>query len=157
MIATRPFKAGDLMYKGYATLVAGVTEYDLHLTHSDGTVEITRCSTVNSVMDTEDLEDAKRQFYGFDGFMNHSCDANCFCPATGKDGDRLLYDAFAIKDIEVGDEITADYATFDYECDGHEIEVCGCISANCRGSMRGFKNLSLEEQVGSPIIHQFEN
>jgi hypothetical protein len=52
-----------------------------------------------------------------------------------------------VRDIAVGDEITCDYSVFDYDCDGHAIEACGCGSAACRGSMNGFRGLSLAEQV----------
>jgi len=44
-----------------------------------------------------------------------------------------------MRDINVGDEVTCDYALFDYHCNGHEIEVCACGAANCRGKMMGFK------------------
>ena len=93
--------------------------------------------------------------------MDHSCDPNCYCPATSETADRKFYDAFAIRDIREGEEICCDYATFDYECDGHEIAVCGCGATSCRGSMRGFKQLSLHEQVrvlhlcDAPIVTLF--
>ena len=79
--------------------------------------------------------------------MNHSCDANMYCPYTDRTVDRGFYDSFAMKDIEIGDEITSDYACFDYECDGHEIEECGCGSDKCRGKMMGFKHLLMEQKI----------
>lgn len=51
----------------------------------------------------------------------------------------MCYQAIALRDIDVGDEITCDYALFDYDCKGHTIEVCACGSTNCRGKMMGFQ------------------
>jgi SET domain len=79
--------------------------------------------------------------------MNHSCSPNCYCPLVRRTGDRLSYDAMAVQDIHPGDEITCDYALFDYDCNGHEIAACHCEAPNCRGSMRGFRSLSLAEKV----------
>ena len=59
----------------------------------------------------------------------------------------MTYDSYALKDIQTGDEITCDYALFDYECDGHQITECGCMAPNCRGIMMGFKALPLKEKV----------
>jgi hypothetical protein len=69
------------------------------------------------------------------------------CPATSRTEDRMYFNSFALKDINPGDEITCDYAVFDYECDGHEIEMCGCGSDKCRGAMRGFKHLTMEQKL----------
>ena len=87
-----------------------------------------------------------------DGFMNHSCSPNCWCPGVYETPDLICYDAWAVKDIHPGDEITCDYALFDYECEGHEIESCGCGADNCRGEMLGFKALSLEAKAR--VMHQ---
>jgi len=59
-----------------------------------------------------------------------------------------------MRDINVGDEVTCDYALFDYHCNGHEIEVCACGAANCRGKMMGFKGLPLQTKVD--ILHMVE-
>jgi SET domain len=89
-----------------------------------------------------------------DGFMNHSCDPNCWCPLVSRTPNFMCYDAIAEMDIHPGDEITCDYSLFDYECDGHAIEQCGCGAAICRGKMLGFKALGLQEQVR--IMHKCE-
>lgn len=44
-----------------------------------------------------------------------------------------------MRDIKPGEEVTCDYALFDYHCNGHEIEVCACGSHKCRGKMLGFQ------------------
>ncbi|GFH49475.1 hypothetical protein CTEN210_05951 [Chaetoceros tenuissimus] len=88
-----------------------------------------------------------RQIYGFDAFMNHSCDANTYHPLVSRSSEMMSYQAIAIRDIFPGDEITCDYAFFDYECNGHEIEQCLCGSPKCRGKMMGFQGLSLQEKI----------
>jgi hypothetical protein len=60
-------------------------------------------------------------------FINHSCDPNC-----GMRGNAILV---ALRDIEVGEAITYDYATSD-GCDYDEFE-CVCGAALCRGKVTG--------------------
>ena len=67
----------------------------------------------------------------------------------------MFYKAIAVRDISVGEEITCDYALFDYECNGHEIEVCACGASKCRGKMLGFQGLSIEDKVS--ILHMAED
>jgi hypothetical protein len=152
LVATKPFSKGSIVYQASCDLVAGVESFTLEIIdgNSKETIATYELDTVNSVKEAtaDDDEEAEvRQLYGFDGFMNHSCEANIVCPATKKTQTHLYYDAIALRDINVGDELTCDYAVFDYECDGHEIAVCGCKSEQCRGSMHGFKNLTFEEKV----------
>jgi len=127
LFATTNFPKGSLVYQGRCSLVENVLNFTLR--------------------DSDDEACTRRQFYGFDGFMNHSCAPNLHCPGTERAADHMLYDAHAVRDIAVGDEITCDYSVLDYECDGHAIEVCGCGAPRCRGSMKGFKGLPLAEQV----------
>jgi len=75
--------------------------------------------------------------------MNHSCNPNVICSAISD----TQYKCVALRDIKIGDEIVCDYALFDYECDGHEIPSCECGETNCRGAMKGFKNLPFETQL----------
>ena len=79
--------------------------------------------------------------------MNHSCSPNCYDPLVYRTPDIMCYDAVAGKDICIGDEITCDYALFDYECDRHRISQCGCNATNCRGEMLGFKVLPIAEKL----------
>ena len=89
-----------------------------------------------------------RQVYAFDGFMNHSCEPNVYCPCNGLTLEGCpIYDCIAVKDIAPGTEITCDYALYDYECDGHAIEACLCGTSGCRGYMTGFQGLTLEQKV----------
>jgi hypothetical protein len=172
LIATKDFGVGSLMYRGCALLVQAATdptgiggcsggdlgEHMLHVYDATGgtCVESFTMTTVHSVEDyaAPGKKGQRRQVYGFDSFMNHSCDPNCYCPLDSRGPDRMWYDAVALRDIPAGDEVTCDYACFDYRCDGHEIPVCGCGAASCRGSMMGFRGLSLEEKVR--IMHLCE-
>lgn len=118
-------------------------------------LESTVLDEINSVEDSVNPTEKCRQVYGFDGFMNHSCSPNCSCPKVYRTNDTLCYIGIAERNIYAGDEVTCDYALFDYECDGHAIAQCGCKSENCRGNMMGFKDLPLCEKVR--IMHQCDD
>lgn len=60
-------------------------------------------------------------------FINHSCEPNC-----ALSGNVIL---IAARDIEIGEEVTYDYATTDGS-DYDEFE-CACGSASCRGKVSG--------------------
>lgn len=101
-----------------------------------------------------------RQVYGWDTFMTHSCNPNAYFPSVHKSNTECRYKAIALRDIYAGEEVTCDYATFDYSVavsssssfsTGLEIEPCVCGNTNCRGRMVGFQDLSLNEKVD--ILH----
>lgn len=60
-------------------------------------------------------------------FINHSCEPNC-----GLRGSTVVV---ALRDIEVGEALTYDYAMSD-GCDYDEFE-CACGAATCRGKVTG--------------------
>ncbi len=68
--------------------------------------------------------------------VNHSCSPNCGVKlnATG------AHDFVAMSSIEIGDEITFDYAMRNYAIEYFPYE-CGCDSEHCRGSITGWKDL----------------
>ena len=70
-------------------------------------------------------------------FINHSCAPNC-----GMSGSTVVV---ALRDIEVGEAITYDYATSD-GCDYDEFE-CACGSVNCRGKVTGYDWMLPELQI----------
>jgi hypothetical protein len=61
--------------------------------------------------------------------MNHSC-----APNTAFVTDNLMT---AMRDVEVGEEITYDYATSESETSGHMPFTCGCGTPSCRGQVTG--------------------
>lgn len=71
---------------------------------------------------------------GPDDYVNHSCEPNC---GVYKNGDVFIL--IAIKNIDIGDEITWDYSTTMDEDDWEM--VCRCESRQCRGVIRDFKYL----------------
>jgi SET domain-containing protein len=73
-----------------------------------------------------------REYYGFDTFCNHSCEPNTEVVQL----DETNYIIRAIKNIDIEDEITQDYTTFDSMLDNTEF-ICGCMSKNCKKIIKG--------------------
>lgn len=87
-----------------------------------------------------------RDYYGFDSFMNHACDANTISIVKPGDEATNRYYNQAARDIKAGDEITANYLFFDWDCDGHSFE-CLCGAATCFKHIHGFKDLEFDLQL----------
>lgn len=68
--------------------------------------------------------------------VNHSCSPNCGIKLN-KAG---AHDFVAMHAIEIGDEITFDYAMRNYVIE-HFPYACCCGAKNCRESITGWKNL----------------
>ena len=151
IVATQPFQKGDVMYVGHALMLDLSSKdskfklcvYAPEHDERNRLVGVFENSSTHSVDDHAPASKlgavSKRQVYGWDGFMNHSCSPNAYFPLISRTPTEMSYQAIAIRDIATGDEITCDYALFDYECNGHEIEACACGSLNCRGKMLGFR------------------
>ncbi|KAL7538014.1 hypothetical protein ACHAWF_005965 [Thalassiosira exigua] len=149
IIATRGFKKDDLLYIGKAALMdLSITDHHYKLNFLDNNDTHSVDDFANS---SKSGSTSKRQVYGWDAFMNHSCEANAYFPLLHRTSTEMYYQAIALRDIEAGEEVTCDYALFDYECNGHQIEVCACGSKKCRGKMYGFQALDLNEKV--EILH----
>ncbi|MFA6110286.1 MAG: SET domain-containing methyltransferase [Candidatus Latescibacterota bacterium] len=72
------------------------------------------------------------------GFLNHSCAPNC----------RIAFGDWTVvatREIGVGEELTFDYLTTEWEM-ATPFE-CHCGAVDCRGLIQGFKHLSPEAQV----------
>lgn len=70
-------------------------------------------------------------------FLNHSCVPNAYVDW----GSLCLR---AMRDISSGEQITCNYNTTDYEL--HSVFQCTCGSERCKGLIKGFKFLSVDEQ-----------
>lgn len=140
LFATKSFKAGEKLYKGSYEIVED-TEEEYLLETDQG--EFTLSAKTHAVW----IGQGARALYAFDSFMNHSCDSNSCSKRSGFFLEEKEYWQIATKDIFPGDEVTCDYALFDYECDGHPISQCQCGSEKCRGLILGFKHLPLDEQI----------
>lgn len=142
LFSTKTFKEGDIIYHGCMMLKNEneiLDEYKLVVTDSHNNK---LNFTLNKYTHFVQIN-GMRQIYGFDSFMNHSCNPTTICHNKSD----VLYDVVAYRDISIGDEITCDYALFDYECNGHEISLCMCGESNCRESMNGFMNLKRQLQL----------
>lgn len=61
--------------------------------------------------------------------INHSCNPNC--------GIRGEITGVAMRDIDINEELTMDYATLDDEEDENYNLICTCGEKNCRGIITG--------------------
>lgn len=73
-------------------------------------------------------------------FFNHSCEPNCgLLVESGADELEI----HALRDIRAGEELTLDYETFEEEFEALT-GPCLCLSAKCRGRLRGYATLPQE-------------
>lgn len=89
----------------------------------------------------------KRQVFGFDGFMNHSCDPTTYSADEHHSDMGGTYKTVALKDIPAGTEVTCDYDLFEYDSRDKGITKCACGSKKCRGQAIGFKFIPKETQL----------
>ncbi|WP_299940480.1 SET domain-containing protein-lysine N-methyltransferase [uncultured Microbulbifer sp.] len=68
--------------------------------------------------------------------VNHSCNPNCGINLNEVEA----HDFIAMHTIEIGDEITFDYAMRNYIIDHFPYKCC-CGAGNCRGRITGWKDL----------------
>lgn len=71
--------------------------------------------------------------------VNHSCNPNCGIRPSESEADA--HDFVAMRDINVNEEITFDYAMRNYGID-YFPKHCICGSIECRGMISGWKDLS---------------
>ena len=86
--------------------------------------------------------------------INHSCEPNCgVFLRQGMDALEI----HALRDLEPGEELFTDYATFEYEIK-HFPGRCLCGTASCRGRITGYKDLPYEtrETYGQYIAEYLE-
>jgi len=76
------------------------------------------------------------------GLINHSCEPNC--GVLVQRGANIL-EIHALRTIEPGEELTTDYATFEYEIEFMN-DQCQCGSPRCRGRITGYKDLPPERR-----------
>lgn len=83
------------------------------------------------------------------GWFNHSCEPNCGLLIKA---DEQITEAHALRHIAANEELTFDYATFEYEIH-HMPEECLCNAKKCRGSISGYKDMpeELREMYGDYI------
>jgi hypothetical protein len=141
IFATKPFKKGDLLYKGYYLLIQMPKIGQSNLI-------ILRTQTGEYALDvlthTVEVSNEKRELFYFDGFMNHSCDPTTYSSNSEENEFGGSYGTIASRDIETGDEITCDYDLFELDCKDKGIDECKCGASICRGNVHGFLHLKPE-------------
>lgn len=75
--------------------------------------------------------------------VNHSCNPDCGIRPSETEADA--HDFVAMRDININEEITFDYAMRNYGVD-YFPELCMCGSKECRGKISGWKDLSNEKK-----------
>ncbi len=119
IFATKPFKAGE-------TVMVGKIERKLDKNYSHA----------SQVDENEYVFHA-----GSITKVNHSCNPDCGIRLNGTGA----HDFVAMRDINMNEEITFDYAMRNYGVD-YFPKHCMCGSENCRGKISGWKDLSGEKK-----------
>jgi hypothetical protein len=114
VLATRRFVSGDTVMVGF--LIGPLTGNDSHATQVG--------------------PDRWARHGGLGPKVNHSCDPNCGVRINA----AQAFDFVARRPIDVGQEVTFDYAMRNYTID-HFPAVCLCGAVECRGSVTGWKDL----------------
>jgi hypothetical protein len=87
-------------------------------------------------------------------YINHSCEPNCgLWVRRGSD----VLEVHALRPLAAGEELTLDYATFEYEIEFMP-GPCQCGAPTCRGRITGFKDLpeELVEAYGEYIAEYLQ-
>lgn len=117
VIATRPFKQGDVLCEGDGVLYLEDAEFD---------------DTYALILPGEDSGKGDVLFWDLacqTRWINHSCEPNSeVCSRWDHDEDTVRAWWVALRDIEVGEELTYDYA---FNAD--VAEPCACGAPTCRG------------------------
>jgi uncharacterized protein len=117
VVATRPFRQGEIICYGDGMLYDSATEFD---------------DTYALVLPGEDTDNGKPLFWDLvcqTRWFNHSCDPNTEVMLKwDREANTILAWWVAIRDIASGDEITYDYAFV-----ADVAEPCHCGAATCRG------------------------
>ena len=148
IFATRDFKVGEVVCTCPVILMPPDTS-EVILQTQYGTH--TLLPSVHSYT-TSDGE--AQEFYGFGSLTNHSCDPSTFSGYSYiyVDG-KLMYQSIALRDIDVGEEVTEDYDMEKW--DDSDPFDCMCGSNICRGRVRGFKFLDYDDQC--KLLGQLSN
>jgi hypothetical protein len=156
IFCTKAFVKGEIMYIGeYTSIKAHDGPICLRTDHGEFPMDI----QVHTVGRT----DGTRECFYFDGFMNHSCDANTVSraenntvvnntvvnnTAVNNTADRGSYARVAAHDLMPGEEITCNYLDFEWNCGVTKgFDDCKCGSEKCMRSIHGFQFLPKEEQL----------
>ena len=124
LVALQHFAPGEILFRIEGTRTARPTRYTLQI---DENVHVDLPSDI-------DVNEVCNDYYW--RFMNHSCDPNTMI--------RRL-EVVAIRPISAHEQITFNYNTT--EMDMAEPFTCHCGHPSCLGTIRGFRHLSVDEQL----------
>ena len=118
IVALRPFKAGDVVVYGDGVMY-----------HEDQDFDDTYCLVYSDDEDSGDEPDRYFDLIDQTRWINHACSPNCEVTTDldATNGQPTCWWT-ALRDIEVGEELTYDYAF-----SGHLAEVCNCNNSACIG------------------------
>ena len=133
--ARRSIKQGDTIKYLCGNLVAMTPEEekDLDLTRRDFSI------VMSSRKKTPSL------FLGPARFSNHDCNANARLVTRGSDGMQV----FAVRNIQIGEEITVNYGE-NYFGDGNCECLCGTCEAEGRGGWPGSSSSAISSGLSTP-------
>ncbi|MCF8553289.1 MAG: SET domain-containing protein [Candidatus Nanopelagicales bacterium] len=146
LIVTRPFRAGEVIYRNESFTVPDTDHSYRVLVEIDGSVEEVRVTRTQSVKYGDG-----REFDIPGTFINHACNPTSRFVDLVADGGDEYYEQVALVDLAPGDPITIDYTLHDWDCDGH-VFTCLCGSSECYGLVAGFKGLP--RHVQDTMIHR---
>jgi hypothetical protein len=93
-----------------------------------------------------DVHSSEDYVYGWDSFLNHSCNSNLKDYDEYDKDSQTFYSKVAARDIEAGEELFTNYNEFCFDFDGYGVFNCNCGDEDCQGEIKGFKHLSKENQ-----------
>jgi len=121
LIALEPYKVGDIVCYGDGVLYRERDEFD-----------DTYALVMPGYETDEDGNEGPPLYWDLvdqTRWINHSCDPNTYVDSSWDAGTKTIRTWWvATRDIEVGEELTYDYAF----C-GHLAEACACGASACRG------------------------
>lgn len=149
---TRPVRAGEVIYTSGWFTVPDVDHAYRVTTIVDGEPEELTITRLHSVR-----YGTTRSFDVPGCFMNHACAPTSMSVDRVVDGavEATVYDEIALVDLAPGDEITCDYALFDWDCDGHAF-TCACGAAQCYGEFAGLQSLprQIQERLAPRLSYE---
>jgi len=77
--------------------------------------------------------------FDFGHYINHSCNPNAIVKVINRHNKTPYIKVIARKNIKKDEELTLDYASFEYVTVTNSI--CKCNAKNCRGIIYGFRDL----------------
>lgn len=141
LFTTQDFKKGDLIFTGRNTLFPnGGDKVCLRISGKE--FEIDR------IIHAFELgSSGVKLFSSFDSFVNHSCDRMAYYTNFQDHDFGNTEDCIALRDIASGEQLFANYNTFEWDDTAKGIDKCSCGSPECVGHAKGMKYLTLEQQI----------